>query len=183
MVTVFLAEGFEEIEAVTPIDILKRGGVDVRTCSITSSRLVTGAHQIPFYADLTLNELSGEEEVILLPGGMPGTLNLKNCKELEKRILEHAAKGKILAAICAAPTVFGALGLLKDKEATCFPGMEEELFAAKHLESPTVFSGNVLTSRGAGTAFDFGLHLLSLLKGEEVARDLARTMCYREGEN
>ena len=88
MVTVFLAEGFEEIEAVTPIDILRRGGVEVRTCSITSSRVVEGAHGIPFTADCTFEELSDKEEVILLPGGMPGTLNLKNCEKLQKRILQ-----------------------------------------------------------------------------------------------
>lgn len=183
MVTVFLADGFEEIEAVTPIDVLRRGGVPVRTCSITESCLVTGAHQIPFYADTTLAELSDPEEVILLPGGMPGTLNLKNCEELKKRILSHNEKGKILAAICAAPTILGAFGLLKDKEATCFPGMEEELFAKKHLDKKVVISGNVVTSRGAGTASDFAFALLSLLKGEKLAQELSEIMCYGEGQN
>ena len=182
MVTVFLADGFEEIEAVTPIDVLRRGGVSVRTCSITTSRLVTGAHNIPFYADTTLNELTDEEDVILLPGGMPGTLNLKNCEELKERILRHNEKGGLLAAICAAPTIFGAFGILQDKEATCFPGMEGELMAKKHLSEKVVFSGNVLTSRGAGTASDFAFRLLSLLKGEEIARSLSDIMCYGEGE-
>lgn len=181
MVTVFLADGFEEIEAVTPIDILRRGGVTVRTCSITSSPLVTGAHGIPFRADTVLEELEGEESVILLPGGMPGTLNLKACAPLAERIRDHAERGGYLAAICAAPTVFGEMGLLRDKTATCYPGMEDSLFCKCLSEEKTVLSGNVLTSRGAGTAFDFGLRLLALLKGEKIARELARAMCY-EGE-
>ncbi len=181
MVTVFLADGFEEIEAVTPIDILRRGGVEVRTCSITSSDVVTGAHGIPFVADTVLENLSDPEDMILLPGGMPGTLHLKNCKALCERILSHNRKGALLAAICAAPTVFGELGILKDKSATCYPGMEDGLFCKEAKKDKVVFSGNVITSRGAGTASDFGFFLLSLLKGEKVARELASQMCY-EGE-
>ncbi|MBR5296116.1 MAG: DJ-1/PfpI family protein [Clostridia bacterium] len=181
MVTVFLAEGFEEIEAVTPIDILRRGEVQVRTCSITSSKEVVGAHGIPFLADTVLEELSDSEDVILLPGGMPGTLNLKNCAKLRERILSHYAKGGYLAAICAAPTIFGEMGLLSDKEAVCYPGMEDGLFCKKVSESNAVLSERIITSRGAGTASDFGFLLLSLLKGEECAQTLARQMCF-EGE-
>ncbi len=181
MVTVFLAEGFEEIEAVTPIDILRRGGVEVRTCSITASKVVTGAHGIPFVADTVLEELSDSEEMILLPGGMPGTLNLKNCSALRERILSHYEKGGYLAAICAAPTVFGEMGLLSEKEATCYPGMEEGLFCKKISAKKAVLSERVITSRGAGTASDFGFLLLSLLKGDLYAKELARQMCF-EGE-
>lgn len=182
MVTVFLAEGFEEIEAVTPVDILRRGGVLVRTCSITSSRVVNGAHGIPFTADTTLDELVDSEEVILLPGGMPGTLNLKACDRLTERIRSHYASGGILAAICAAPTVFGELGLLQNESATCYPGMEDGLHCKTVSTEKSVLSGRVLTSRGAGTAADFGFRLLSLLKGEEVSKRLAQTMCYEEAE-
>lgn len=182
MVTVFLAEGFEEIEAVTPIDILRRGGVPVRTCSITSSLVVTGAHGIPFTADTTLASLNGPEEVILLPGGMPGTVHLKECEALKERIRSHYAAGGYLAAICAAPTVFGEMGLLRDKTATCYPGMEEGLFSKEVSRSKSVLSENVLTSRGAGTAADFAFALLSLLKGEETAVQLKRAMCFEEAE-
>ena len=181
MVTVFLAEGFEEIEAVTPIDILRRGGVSVRTCSITDSKTVTGAHGIPFVADTVLGEISDGEDVILLPGGMPGTLNLKNCEKLRERILSHYEKGGYLAAICAAPTVFGEMGLLAERSATCYPGMEEGLFCKEISSEKAVLSERVITSRGAGTASDFGFLLLSLLKGEKAARDLAQQMCF-EGE-
>ncbi len=179
MITVFLAEGFEEIEAVTPIDILRRGGVDVRTCSITSSRLVTGAHGIPFQADTTISEIDGREEGILLPGGMPGTLHLKASAPLRQRILSCHQNGGLVAAICAAPTVLGDLGILKDRTATCYPGMEKELFCAHPSQEPVVVSGNIITSRGAGTASLFAFRILSMLKGEECARDLARAMVYK----
>ncbi len=183
MVTVFLAEGFEEIEAVTPIDILRRGGVEVRTCSITSSRVVNGAHGIAFTADTTLDSLEDVEDVILLPGGMPGTIHLKECERLCTRICEHHARGGILAAICAAPTVFGALGLLREESATCYPGMEDGLHCKTHSKEKSVFSGKILTSRGAGTAADFGFRLLSILKDEETASKLSRAMCYEEAED
>ena len=183
MVTVFLAEGFEEIEAVTPIDILRRGGVEVRTCSITPSRTVTGAHGIPFTADTVLAELDEAEDVILLPGGMPGTIHLKECEALCSRICQHHAKGGILAAICAAPTVFGALGLLENERATCYPGMEDGLFCKEVSHEKSVLSGKILTSRGAGTAGDFAFRLLALLKGEEVSEKLSSAMCYGEAED
>ena len=183
MVTVFLAEGFEEIEAVTPIDVLRRAGIEVRTCSISEDRTVLGAHGIPFTADLTFSQLSSEEEVILLPGGMPGTLHLKQFEPLQKRILSHAEKGGILAAICAAPTVFGALGLLKKEKATCYPGMEAELFCKEALPEEVVVSGKFVTGRGAGTAFAFALRLVRLLKDEKTASDLARAMCFEGDRN
>lgn len=182
MITVFLAEGFEEIEAVTPIDILRRGGVEVRTCSITDSKTVTGAHGIPFVADTVLADLCDSEDVILLPGGMPGTIHLKECEALCNRIRQHHAKGGILAAICAAPTVFGELGLLENKRATCYPGMEDGLFCKEVSYEKCVLSGKILTSRGAGTAGDFAFRLLALLKGEKVAEKLSRAMCYGEAE-
>ncbi len=181
MVTVFLAEGFEEIEAFTPVDILRRGGVSVRTCSITESRKVTGAHGISVEADTVLSELSDPEEVILLPGGMPGTLHLKNCSVLCDRICSHAKNGGILAAICAAPTVFGSLGLLKKETATCYPGMEGELNCREISTDPVVVSGRVVTSRGPGTAALFSAKLLEVLTDRKVADGVYRAMCF-EGE-
>lgn len=181
MVTVFLADGFEEIEAICPIDILRRGGVEVRTASITASKTVVGAHGIPFTADTTLSALSDEEELILLPGGMPGTLHLKECSELKDRILRHYQKGALLAAICAAPTLYGEMGLLKNETAVCYPGMESGLFCKKVSSESVAVSGPFITARGAGSAFLFGLRILALLKGKEAARSLADSMCY-EGE-
>ncbi len=181
MVSVFLAEGFEEMEAVTPVDILRRAGIEVRTCSIGETREVRGAHGVPFVADCTLAEAQDGEEVIVLPGGMPGTLNLGACKALCQRILDHAAKGKLLAAICAAPTVFGSLGLLQNCTATCYPGMEDQLHSAAVSKEKTVYSNGILTSRGPGTAADFAFHLVLLLKGQEKAEELRRAMCF-EGD-
>lgn len=181
MVTVFLAEGFEEIEAISPIDILRRAGVPVRTCSITDSKTVIGAHGIPFVADCCIAELSDAEELILLPGGMPGTLNLKNCEALRERMLFHRNKGGLFAAICAAPTVYGALGFLKEEKATCYPGMEGELLCREVSAEPVVVSGSFITSRGAGTAFTFGLKLVEILCGNDAARALAKGMCFEEG--
>ncbi len=181
MVTVFLAEGFEEIEAVTPIDILRRGGVEVCVCSITDSLTVTGAHGIPFVCDRTLTSLRGTERLLILPGGMPGTLNLKGCARLRFYLQEHARRGGLVAAICAAPTVLSDLGLTKDKIATVYPGMEKEMRCREVSKSAVVIDGNVITSRGAGTAADFGFALLSLLKGKELSDQLRFAMCF-EGE-
>ncbi len=179
MVTVFLAEGFEEIEAITPIDVLRRAGVEVRTCSITRSLQVTGAHGIPFLADTTIFDLSGEDEMMFLPGGMPGTVHLKESDLLRERILSQKARGGLLAAICAAPTVFGEMGLLKEEVATCYPGMEDGLHCREKSTDDVVFSGQFITSRGAGTAFSFALKLVSILKGEDVAENLAQGMCFK----
>lgn len=181
MITVFLADGFEEIEAITPIDILRRAGLEVRTCSITDNLTVNGAHGIPFVADTTIGALSDGEDLILLPGGMPGTLHLRDCKVLCDRILSHYENGGYLAAICAAPTVFGGLGILREHAATCYPGMEDGLFCKEAIEAAVVVSDRVVTSRGAGTAFAFALKLVSLMKDEETAEKLRLAMCF-EGD-
>ena len=178
MVTVFLADGFEEIEAISPIDILRRAGISVRTCSIGSDRVVSGAHGILLKADFLLEELSDDEQMIVLPGGMPGTLHLKQSKPLADRILCHAANGGQLAAICAAPCVFGTLGLLRGKRACCYPGMEKELLQAVICQEDVVTDSGIVTSRGAGTAFSFALELVRLLKDEKSAAALAEAMCF-----
>ncbi len=173
MVVLFLAEGFEEIEAVTPVDLLRRAGVEVQTCSVAASRTVTGAHGVPFVCDTDLDSLKGPFELLVLPGGMPGTKNLAACEKLSALLRAQAAEGKPLAAICAAPTVFGGLGLLKDKRATCYPGMEKGLFAKEVSKESVVRDGVFVTSRGPGTAFDFGLALVALLKGQAAADKIA----------
>ena len=169
MIYVFLANGFEEVEALTPVDVLRRGGVDVKTVGI-GGKTVTGSHHIPVTADLSEDEvdfaaLSG----VVLPGGMPGTKNL-DASETVKAALDVAAdKGALVAAICAAPSVLGHNGLLKGKRATCFPGFESELTGATLCDDLAVTDGNVVTGKGAGAALPFALALLAYLKGADVA--------------
>lgn len=168
-VYVHLAEGFEEIEAITPVDVLRRGGVDVKTVSIMKDKLVTGAHGIAVEADLLFSEADYAAcGMIVLPGGMPGAANLQAHPGLEKQILAFAEAGKWLAAICAAPMVYGELGLLKGRNATCYPGMEGHLKGAKLYGGPVAVDGKFITSKGPGTAAEFALALLRALRGEEA---------------
>ena len=175
MVYVFLADGFEEIEALAPVDILRRASVDVKTVSINDSLEVKGSHGIKVLADILLKDVKDGADMLILPGGMPGTLNLQKnavlCDMLKKADC-------YIAAICAAPSVFGELGLLKGKKATCYPGFEDKLEGAEATGLPVVVDGKVITSKGAGTAHLFGFTLLSLLKSSEEAENLKKTMMY-----
>lgn len=169
MIYVFLANGFEEVEALTPVDVLRRGGVDVKTVGIGDD-VIVGSHGIPVTADLDEDEvdltaLSG----VVLPGGMPGTRNLDASETVEAALAAAAEKGAMIAAICAAPSVLGHNGLLKGKRATCFPGFENELAGAILCDDLTVTDGNVITGKGAGAALPFALALLAYLKGEDEA--------------
>lgn len=178
MVYVFLADGFEEIEALAPVDLLRRAGVNVETVSIVENRrAVTGARQIPVMSDITLDEVDYDKaDLIVLPGGMPGTTNLASCEKLMAKVDEFAKSGDIskrVAAICAAPArILGQRGLLEGKNATCYPGMEGEMVGANFIKEKVVTDGNITTSRGMGTAVDFGLELVSLLCGEDKANEL-----------
>ena len=169
MIYVFLANGFEEVEALTPVDVLRRGGVDVKTVGI-GGKTVTGSHHIPVTADLSEDEvdfaaLSG----VVLPGGMPGTKNLDASETVKKALAAANEKGALIAAICAAPSVLGHNGLLSGKRATCFPGFESELTGATLCADLAVTDGNVVTGKGAGAALPFALALLRYLKGADVA--------------
>ncbi|MBR6523066.1 MAG: DJ-1/PfpI family protein [Clostridia bacterium] len=175
MVYVFLADGFEEIEALAPVDILRRAKIDVKTVSINDTLSVTGAHGITVQADILLKDVSEDSQMLVLPGGMPGTLNLQKCQPLCDMLKK--AEG-FVAAICAAPSVLGGLGLLKGKKATCYPGFEDKLDGAEYVDESVVVSGKVITSKGAGTAHLFGFTLLSLLKEENEAEKLRKTMMY-----
>lgn len=175
---VFLADGFEEIEAIAPIDILRRSGLTVTTVSIMGRGQVRGSHGILVEADALFEEtdFSGAA-MLVLPGGMPGTKNLGAHKGLCALLCEAAQSGNvILGAICAAPSVFGNLGLLKGQKATCFPGFEECLTGAELKKDPVVVSNQFVTSRGAGTALNFGFALAAQIKGVDFANDLARNM-------
>lgn len=173
-VFVFLADGFEEIEALVPVDLLRRAGVTVDTVSIGNTNLVTGRSGIAVIADKLLSEISFvEAEMLVLPGGMPGTKNLAACKTLTDQVIAFAGnKDKKIAAICAAPTVFGQLGLLEGKKACCYPGLEEKLTGADVSFDSVVVDGNITTSRGAGCAIAFALSLISQLVDAKTAEKI-----------
>ncbi len=170
MVYLFLANGFEEVEALTPLDYLRRcEDVKVKSVSI-EGRLVTGAHKITVMADLLLDEVDLEEaEMIILPGGMPGTLHLEQCERLQKIIDQCAAKNIFIGAICAAPSILGHKGLLEGKTATCYIGFDTQLSGAKYTGAPVERDGNIITARGAGVANQFAFELIKALRGEEKA--------------
>ncbi len=176
MVLVHFAEGFEEVEALATVDVLRRAGIETRMVSTTGILRVNGAHQIPVITDMLFKDAPYEvAEMILLPGGMPGTLNLDNHDGLKEQVINFA-QNKKLAAICAAPRIPGKLGLLKGKKAVCYPGNDEFLEGAVVLDVPAITDGNITTGRGAGPVFDFALEVVRVLKGEEVAAEVAKKM-------
>ena len=155
-VNVYLADGFEEVEGLTVVDLLRRAGIETDMVSIMGRKEITGARKIPVLADKLFEE-QDDPDVIVLPGGMPGTLHLKAHEGLADLIRKADKEGKLLAAICAAPTIYGEMGLLEGKNATCYPGMEDKLLGANWQELPVVVDGNFVTSRGVGTANAFAL--------------------------
>lgn len=176
-VYVHLAEGFEEIEAVTIVDVLRRAGVDAETVSVTGAHLVKGAHGVPVKADRLFEEADYDNcEMIVLPGGMPGTTNLGTHKGLAEKLEKFAKENRWLAAICAAPMVFGNLGLLKGKKAVIYPGMEEHLKGAQVGGKPVEIDGKIITSKAPGTAMIFALALVEVLKGASEVDGLKRSM-------
>lgn len=176
MVYVFLAEGFEEMEALAPIDLLRRVGVEVTTVGV-GGKLIKGAHGVGFTADSDGEGLDfSDVDCVVLPGGMPGTTNLDASPMVEACLMKAAEKKALIAAICAAPSVLGHKGLLKGKKATCFPGFEEELLGAVHTGNPVEQDGKIITARGAGVALDFALALVAELKGEAAAKELRESL-------
>ncbi len=178
-VYVFFAEGFEEIEALTVVDMLRRVNVETVMVSIGEDRTVKGAHNIPVVTDGLFTEFSYEDGTMaVLPGGMPGTNHLMAHEGLKKVLLSYQEEKKYLAAICAAPSVLGMNGLLEGRHATCYPGFEEKLLGAKALPDAVVMDGTIITSRGMGTAISFGAALVSVLAGEETAEELLKAIQY-----
>ena len=179
MIYVFLANGFEECEAIAPIDVLKRAGFDVITVGVNGKTAV-GAHNIPVICDITTNEVTFENlEAIILPGGMPGTLNLENDNTVQKAIDYANKKHLLIGAICAAPSILGHKGLLNGKKATCFPGFEKDLLGAIVTNASVVSDDNIITAKGAGVALDFGFELLAYLKNENTADNLKIQMMFK----
>ena len=180
----FLAEGFEETEAVTPADLLRRAGAEVVIVSLTGSRLVRGSHGIALEADCLFEEagesLKEQAGWYVLPGGMPGTKNLAAHEGLAALLCGAAERGTGIGAICAAPTVPGGLGLLKEVKAACYPGNEEKLDCREISFDEAVADGMVVTSRGAGTAVPFALKLIEVIFGREEAERIAGSIVWRQ---
>lgn len=181
MVYVFLANGFEEMEAIATIDILRRAELSVATVGV-GGKIVIGSHNVPVIADIVDKEFVYDERVqmVILPGGMPGTLNLEKSPIVCDAIERANSEGKYIAAICAAPSVFGHKGLLEGKRACCFPGFEEQLFGAQPCEDRVVHDGNVITSRGAGTVYDFAHKLVEILVDKNEADKILSSMLCKE---
>jgi len=178
MVYVHLADGFEEIEAITVVDVLRRADIAVKTVSMTGEKMVRGAHDIRVETDLLFQDADyGKCEMIVLPGGMPGTANLAKHEGLRKQLNAFAQSGKWLAAICAAPSILGGMSLLKGRRATSYPGFENHMTGAVYTEDRVVVrDGKFITSRGPGTAIDFSLELVKVLKNEQTAAGLRKAM-------
>ena len=180
MIYVFLAEGFEENEAITTADIMIRGGLDVKLVSVTGEKTVKGTHGIDIVADELFEEADFDAaDALVLPGGMPGTSNLMVHEGLIKLLKESNEKGKKIAAICAAPMVLGKNGILKGRKAVCYPGCEEALEGAEIASATVITDGNITTSKGPATATDFGLELVSIFVGKEKADEVAADFLYR----
>jgi len=181
MIYVFLADGFEEIEALAPVDILRRAGVEVRTVGVGGT-LVTGSHGIAVRCDLGTDgaALSDALSGVVLPGGLPGTRNLEASVAVSACVDFCAARGKLVAAICAAPSILGHKGLLKNKKATCAPGFTAELHGADVTGEPVCRDGNIITARGAGVSVEFGLELVAYLKDRDTAEKLREAMRCRD---
>ena len=176
-IAVHLADGFEEIEAISIIDVLRRAGLNVVTVSVTGKLEVNGAHQIKVLADKLFESVDySDVYMIVLPGGMPGASNLNAHEGLRQKIKTFFAEDKQLAAICAAPLVFGNLGILAGKQAVCYPGFESHLKGADILQVPVVESGNIITGRGPGVAIQFALKIVEKLVSVEKAELLATQM-------
>lgn len=174
-IAVHLADGFEEVEAISIIDLLRRADLDVLMVSVNGKPEVTGAHQIKVKADVLFEDVDYKDVfMIVLPGGMPGASNLDAHPGLRSQIKQFNDQNRPLAAICAAPMVYGNMGILKGKKAVCYPGFEKYLKDAEVLDIPVVESGNVITGRGIGAALEFGLKLIEKTVSAEKSKTIAR---------
>ena len=181
-VGMMVAEGYEEIEMLTVVDLLRRAGMTCDMISVTGKKELTSSHKVTVTADLLYEEADFDSyDALAIPGGLPGTTNLGKHEGVCEQLKKACVAGKLIAAICAAPTVFGKLGLLEGKKAICYPDMEEELQAAGAVLSrdPAVRDGNIITSRGMGTAIAFGLEILAYFEGEEAAAAMAKKIVYK----
>lgn len=178
-VAVFLATGFEEIEALTVVDLLRRVHITTDMVSVTDNKKVVGSHGIAVDADMMIQESALDTyDMLILPGGMPGTLNLEACETLMMQADAFYAQGKWMAAICAAPSILGHRGMLKGKKACCYPGFEKDLEGAEVSYDAVCVDNKIITSRGMGCAIPFGLKVIEVLLGEEASADLSEKIIY-----
>lgn len=170
MIYLFLANGFEEIEGLTALDVLRRAGEEVITVGVGSEKIV-GSHKVPVICDTTVDKIEKTDDLkaVILPGGMPGTLNLEADKTVQEYIDFANEKGVLVCAICAAPSILGHKGLLQGKKAVCFPGFEKDLAGAEISKNGVVRDGNIITAKGMGVSLEFGLEILAVLQGKEKA--------------
>lgn len=170
MIYLFLANGFEEIEGLTALDVLRRAGEEVMTVGVGSEKIV-GSHKVPVICDTTVDKIEKTDDLkaVILPGGMPGTLNLEADKTVQEYIDFAYEKGALVCAICAAPSILGHKGLLQGKKAVCFPGFEKDLAGAEISKNGVVRDGNIITAKGMGVSLEFGLEILAVLQGKEKA--------------
>ncbi len=173
------ANGCEEIEGLTVVDLLRRADIEITMISINDTKEVIGSHKIPFTCDSVISDVNWEEyDGIVLPGGMPGTIHLGECDAVTDTVKKFAAEGKLVSAICAAPSVLGKCGVLEGKKATSYPGFADVMTGCTYLEDAVITDGNVITSRGMGTAIDFGLAIIAYVKDENAASELAANIMY-----
>ena len=181
MIYVFLATGFEDIEALAPVDIMRRAGLKVQTVSITGERIVASAHGVGIAADILLSDVDfPKADMLVLPGGLPGSTNLDACQPLTQAIKRHFEAGGAIAAICAAPLVFGHLGILQGRRATCYPGVDPELKGATYTAAIVERDGNIITGKGPAAAFEFGYTIVDFFLGEGASLPLRQGMIYAE---
>lgn len=173
----FLANGFETVEALAVVDLLKRAGVEVVTVAVGEDKTITSAQKIPVVADMMVSEGQyTDADLIFLPGGMPGTTNLEANETVMTTVKKQYESGRLVAAICAAPSIFGHLHMLQGRKATCFPGFEQELLGAEYQASGVVTDGNVVTARGMGKSLELGFTLIEILLGKEKAEGIAKAV-------
>ena len=178
-VYIFLADGFEDIEGLTVVDLMRRADIDIKTVSIKKSKEITTSHGITMLTDLIFAETDfTDADMLVLPGGMPGTNYLRDHEGLAELLKKQYEAGKWVAAICAAPSVFGGLGFLKDRKATSYPGCLDGIPVGEYTEEPVAVAGNVVTSRGVGTAIAFALKLIEVLISKEKADEIAASIVY-----
>ena len=179
-VYMFLANGSEEIESLIPVDVFRRGAVEVKTVSITGTEYVEMSHGVLLKADMKFEDADfSDADLLMLPGGLPGATNLNEHDGVRNALKEQYSQGKLVAAICAAPLVFGSLGIVKGKRATCYPGFEKYLDGAEYTHELCTVDGNVVTGEGPAATFPYAYTLLAMLTSEETAQQVAEGMMYK----
>lgn len=180
-VYLFLADGFETVEALAPVDVMRRAGIEVTTVSIMKRKEVVSAQEVTVLADTLFEDICcADADVLVLPGGGVGTDNLSAHELLRLQLVEAHANGKLVAAICAAPMVFGRIGILEGRKATCYPGCEGDLFGAEYTAAPIEQDGNIITGCGPGVSFDFGFAIVERLCGGDMVATLRSQMQFNK---